>query len=916
MSWREHRRSIATQSLWSMTVRITLLVCLTSGLAYWHLEQTLHESATLQLEKYIGERGPHESQRFVLAEQNLGRMKEELTRIYADPKSDGRAVFDDRWELRPDGTWRQQNAKIDLQRQPTSFYGNQVPITDELKSRLGLHTTFVEQFGTAYKAQFADTYITIPENGNVVLFPGENWGDGAPSDLDVRKEVYLTVAAPENNPKREIAWTGMYYDVAFKMWMVSVENPVDRDGQWVAVIGHDVLLDELMARAINDHLPGTANVLFHPDGRLISHPDQIEAIQKSNGTLTMNDLGPRYAAMYALAKSTPGAESGVVVDFPEGDSILAIYQLGGTDWYFAVDYPNALVTSAALSSAKFVFALGAFTLLSELGILYFIMRKKIAGPLQVLMGGAERLGSGDLSVHMKVEGDDEFGQLAESFNTMTQAIRSRDTALADHAASLEATVASRTSELDHRNRAMRMVLDTVQQALVIVDLEGRMTAERSAMADNWFGEVPADRSFASYVRPHNAVFAEWFSMGLEALQEGTLPVTLLVEQMPKRLKHGERTLEVGYQPIREDEKLQGLLVVISDITATIERERAEMEQRDLLRTLECAERDRGGFLQFLDEANGILEQLEGGTDLPLATTFRLIHTLKGNCGVFGMHGLARVCHDIEDRLTSERVFSNEDRKWLADNWEAATRRMAAIVGARREGTVEVSRPDYDSTLRFARRVHADRELLRALERWTLDPVQSRLERLGENTLALGDRLGKPGLAIEVDAGDLRVDASRWSSFWAACVHLTRNAVDHGIESSDERESKGKPAHGTVRLQAAVENGDFVMRVSDDGAGIAWDKLAERALRLGLPFETEADRVAVLFADGVTTREDVDEVSGRGIGMGAVRDEVTSRGGTIRITSDAGQGTCIEMRFSQARMTESTEEGVLLQAGIA
>jgi two-component system chemotaxis sensor kinase CheA len=174
-------------------------------------------------------------------------------------------------------------------------------------------------------------------------------------------------------------------------------------------------------------------------------------------------------------------------------------------------------------------------------------------------------------------------------------------------------------------------------------------------------------------------------------------------------------------------------------------------------------------------------------------------------------------------------------------------------------------------------------------------VHARLERLGENAASLAERLGKPELKIECHGGALRLENERWSSLWSACVHLVRNAVDHGIEFPAERAARGKAGGGRLVLQATVESNELVLAFEDDGGGIDWHRLEQKALAHGLPFADEPDRLAVLFTDGLSTRDEASEISGRGIGMGAVREEVRARGGSIHVSSTVGRGTRIELR---------------------
>ncbi len=143
---------------------------------------------------------------------------------------------------------------------------------------------------------------------------------------------------------------------------------------------------------------------------------------------------------------------------------------------------------------------------------------------------------------------------------------------------------------------------------------------------------------------------------------------------------------------------------------------------------------------------------------------------------------------------------------------------------------------------------------------------------------------------------MRLDPQQWSPFFSELGHVVRNAVDHGLEAPGERLSLGKPTLGTLVLKARVEGDQLVFEVTDDGRGIDWASIVEHAKARGLPHTTPAELVDALCADGVTTRDAADDVSGRGVGMASVRERVRTLGGRIEVRSAKGVGTSWFVRF--------------------
>ena len=147
-----------------------------------------------------------------------------------------------------------------------------------------------------------------------------------------------------------------------------------------------------------------------------------------------------------------------------------------------------------------------------------------------------------------------------------------------------------------------------------------------------------------------------------------------------------------------------------------------------------------------------------------------------------------------------------------------------------------------------------------------------------------------------------------SRFWSAVSHIVRNGLDHGVESRDERRAAGKPEVATLRFSAHRDGRGAVLRFADDGRGIDWDRLAERAASRGLPNATRDDLIMVMCAPGVTTKTSVTELSGRGVGMSQVREVTASLGGSMRVDSEPGRGTVFEFRLPEVATPKTIDVG--------
>ncbi|OOW59089.1 chemotaxis protein CheA [Xanthomonas campestris pv. leeana] len=160
-------------------------------------------------------------------------------------------------------------------------------------------------------------------------------------------------------------------------------------------------------------------------------------------------------------------------------------------------------------------------------------------------------------------------------------------------------------------------------------------------------------------------------------------------------------------------------------------------------------------------------------------------------------------------------------------------------------------------------------------------------------------LGKD-IALVVAGEDTELDKSVVEKIGDPLTHLVRNAMDHGIEPADVRVARGKPARGTVGLNAYHDSGSIVIQITDDGGGLNRDRILAKALERGLiePGRQISDRdvFAMIFEPGFSTAEKVTNLSGRGVGMDVVKRNITALRGTVEMDSAAGVGTTISVRL--------------------
>ena len=160
-------------------------------------------------------------------------------------------------------------------------------------------------------------------------------------------------------------------------------------------------------------------------------------------------------------------------------------------------------------------------------------------------------------------------------------------------------------------------------------------------------------------------------------------------------------------------------------------------------------------------------------------------------------------------------------------------------------------------------------------------------------------LGKD-IRLEISGGETELDKTVVEKIGDPLMHLVRNAMDHGIESAEQRVASGKPANGTLRLNAYHDSGSIVIEVGDDGGGLARDRIEAKALEKGLINDPQSmsdqEIFRLIFEPGFSTAAQVSNLSGRGVGMDVVKKNIAALRGTVDIESMAGKGTTVMIRL--------------------
>lgn len=410
---------------------------------------------------------------------------------------------------------------------------------------------------------------------------------------------------------------------------------------------------------------------------------------------------------------------------------------------------------------------------------------------------------------------------------------------------------------------------------------------------------------------------------------------LLPLEIDKTLPDGRtKVLDLNWSPITDETgtTLRLLLCLrdVTDLRALAKAADAQKKELALIGEILAVRQEK--FQEFMGSAKEFIAENEAliitaaGTEATrkeaIGVLFRNMHTIKGNARTYGLLQLTDVVHQAEERYDAIRQGKQE---WDTELLQAELQQTADVVaqyahinevtlgrkGPGRRGSVDkflmvpkevveglIQRMDTAGTQDAAHQAAALQQARAALNQLGAEPLSSLLSGVTDSLPSLAQELGKvPPKVVMNDAGIL-VRTQLADTLRNVFMHLYRNALDHGLELAVERTLIGKPEAGVVTLSAQLNADTLTLRLKDDGRGLALQRIKAKALEQGLlaaDATTSAHDIAqLIFASGFSTASEVTEVSGRGVGMDAVRGFVQAEGGNISLelaSTDAGVDFC-------------------------
>jgi HAMP domain-containing protein len=603
----------------------------------------------------------------------------------------------------------------------------------------------------------------------------------------------------------------------------------------------------------------------------------------------------------------------------EGKPIATIVILTSTGKVDALIKQSSILI--AVFSAVFVTVLAGFIVL--------MARRLLKRPIDELKTSAEALAAGNLDLAINTSRGDELGSLAVSFDQMRQSIKKMLGVIEAHNRDLEEKITERTAELQHKTNDINAMLQNMRQGIFTIVAGGAIHPEYSAYLQEIFERNDiAGAAAAAFLFDNSSVQSDALdtvtatlgSIVGEDAMNFEFNSHLLCTEYTKTFPDGRRKiLALDWNPVLDSAgHIAKLMVTVRDVTEfkalqiEAENQKADLE---IIGQLLAVPKDKleeffKTSTEFLDENQQLIESTPELDQGVVATLFRNMHTVKGNARTYGFNHATDRLHEAESAYNLLRAHSSYpwDQTLLlsqlgqardgivlyADTYKQKLMRFVGDSGSAVDGALldkislameqinaSSALVDYQQAMQFVRTT------VMGLRHDTMGTV---LHGIVAALPSMAKQLDKEVPELAIDDHGILIKRDFSPILRNIFMHLFRNTMDHGLESAQERVAAGKRAHGRVSLdvrlcQTPDEEG-LVFDFYDDGRGLAIDKIKARAVNAGrLPLDASITDEAVaemIFLSGVSTAETLSDVSGRGVGMDAVRNFLNKHFGDVRL----------------------------------
>jgi len=403
-------------------------------------------------------------------------------------------------------------------------------------------------------------------------------------------------------------------------------------------------------------------------------------------------------------------------------------------------------------------------------------------------------------------------------------------------------------------------------------------------------------------------------------------IKMYLPLLPEEIKIADKYIDLDFKlidgDIKEDNNRE-IMLILTNISDKKELESKVEEERNRLKMAVNVIVNFNDFIElkstyFYFFNIRIKEMLEADISIEelLSRIYLQVHNFKGNFSQMGMNNTVDALHIFEDKISKLKEYEDdfalvqlrrlveEERVIGFLNQDLAILQEILgdyIIEQDKKIIIEVDKLKIieEKITQLLAPKEAEK-LLAEIKKLRYQPFKDILKFYPDYLQELGGRLGKLIKPLKIIGGEDLVDLDYYKELGKSLVHIFRNSIDHGIEEPNQRVAKGKSEYGEIICEIEMEEDQMTIKISDDGKGIEVTKIKNQALKQGVYTIEELAKLSqqgvlgLIFNEGFSTKENITELSGRGVGLLAVKEAVEKLNGSIKVYTSVDKGSQFQL----------------------
>lgn len=555
----------------------------------------------------------------------------------------------------------------------------------------------------------------------------------------------------------------------------------------------------------------------------------------------------------------------------------------------------------------------------------------ITYPIIVLTDKAKKIAEGDFSSDVQIETSDEIKLLGDTFNFMSYEIKAllsnKEELIAkleNYSKNLEKMVEQRTIELKEANDFMALMMNSLDQGFLVFDNELNCNPMFTKACLPIFGMSPLEKSVLDILNITDENYATNLKQWAKVLFSEMIPFESAIDLGPREKVTGKTYLDENYKFVHMDyyamrdseDKISNVVLIATDKTVEVQAKEIAKEKEAYVHMILKILNNKTQFESFVNEVEGIFRQFnkaysteDGIIDFNLC--MMLFHTLNGGFGIYYINKIQQIARGYESGISNMKDSIPDPLKYipilesqvenLKNEFMNFRMELDSLVGTKFASNQSLCEIPRYKILEFKKLVAQSTNLnLRNYfnDNFLKVPIIDYFRAYDELCITTAAKINKEFAGLIFHNAELKIEAESLLEFFNVLVHLFRNCLDHGLEEASQRLSLGKTSEGHIAVSfKEIETFDekfLSVVIQDDGAGINPEVIRARCAKLN-PSEdisklSDREVIYQIFAPFFSTRDEVSALSGRGVGMSAIKEVVDRLNGKIEIKSKVGVGT--------------------------